>query len=414
MSKAPSTAELEALLPYCQTERQEDILTAVIEHGSGRSAAEALGTGKSTVNDTINRVRKYAASKGWAPNHDMVFTVPDSFNIKRVSTLRNTEGEVTAQWTVAEPEKERQAAELRAYVEALSEDLVPFTPVVTPAPTSVDSDLIGWVNIGDAHLGMLATSAETLSDFDLSIAEQELVKAFSSLIDRLTNVSRIVICDLGDMTHTENTLGVTEASRHSLDVDGGFHRIVKVYTRIMRHIVDLALLKGVPVDIIINQGNHSRTNDIFMAEFLRHVYERETRVTVLDNTNVFIPYRFGNTFILTHHGDKTKMDRMTNVMVSDYRHDMDAKYKYIYTGHIHNNKVLAESHGIVVESFNQLAAGDKYAHEGGWRSRKCMTALLLSRNYGEVGRVMIPVEQVKSLIEPSLSSDFDRQDVFTV
>jgi hypothetical protein len=416
MAKKPTIDELKSLRSYCKNEHQLTIIEAVIAaEGSGSKAAETLQMGKSSVNDILGRVRKYAADKGWAPTHDMIFTVPDSHNVKRVSSLRNREGEITAQWIISEPEKMSLEEQIRSLIAVFKEDL----PVraLSVEPTGIfDTDLIPWLNIGDAHLGMLTAAAETNEDFDLAIGESEICAAFGTLLDRLPTTERIVLCDLGDMTHTEVNSSQTEASGHALDVDGRFYKIFKTYIRVMRFLIETALTKFKYVDVIINQGNHSRTNDIAMAEFLRHIYEGEERLHTLDNTNVFIPYRLGNTFVLTHHGDKTKMDRMTNVMVSDYRNEMDARYKYIYTGHIHNNKVLAESHGIVVESFNQMSAGDKYAFDAGYRSRKCMTAVLLSKTYGEKGRISVPIDEIKDIVGKLPAGDSSKRcpTVFTV
>ena len=58
-----------------------------------------------------------------------------------------------------------------------------------------------------------------------------------------------------------------------------------------------------------------------------------------------------------------------------------------------------EHPSIVIESFNQLATSDKYAHEGGWRSRSCLTVVYRSKTYGEVGREILPLERVRDIIE---------------
>lgn len=415
MSKAPSRDHLESLLDYCQTATQHQYLSALMETGSSRKAAKLLGVSKSTINDTVARVKAYAALKGWSPTHDMIFSVPDNFLAKRISTNRNGQGEVISQWVIAEPEKQTIEQQLREMFAVFKQDIPHQQPVTPPTP-ALETDIIPWVNIGDAHLGMLAAAEEVGEDFDLKIAEAELCKAFSLMLSRLPTTERIVINDLGDMTHTEVNSNRTEASGHALDVDGRYYKIFRVYLRVMRYLIREALTKYEHVDVIINQGNHSRTNDMAMVAFLQETYIDEPRLTVLDNSSVFIPYRMGNTFVLCHHGDKARMDKLTNVMVSDYRHEMDAKYKYIFTGHIHNNKVLAESHGIVVESFNQLAAPDKYAHEGGWRSRKCITAVLLSKTYGETGRITIPVEEVKDILANLVAgtSANKRKKVYTV
>ena len=50
--------------------------------------------------------------------------------------------------------------------------------------------------------------------------------------------------DLGDETHFENFEGETQASRHRLDCDTRFPKMIKVYSRVMRYIVEKALTKA--------------------------------------------------------------------------------------------------------------------------------------------------------------------------
>jgi hypothetical protein len=45
------------------------------------------------------------------------------------------------------------------------------------------ADIIPWLNIGDAHIGMLAHKDEVGQNFDLKIAKTELLQAAFDLID---------------------------------------------------------------------------------------------------------------------------------------------------------------------------------------------------------------------------------------
>jgi hypothetical protein len=56
---------------------------AYVEHGSYQKAARALGLkSKNAVQDSIARLIKGAALKGYSPEHDMTRTVPDGFKVK--------------------------------------------------------------------------------------------------------------------------------------------------------------------------------------------------------------------------------------------------------------------------------------------------------------------------------------------
>jgi len=343
--------------------------------------------------------------------------MPDPKKIVKRSTLYDQQGKVQQQWITEKPE-DVDATEL--VIEAVREYLKDRPPVYVPSgPARFDTDVIPWFQIGDAHLGMLAHEAETGANFDLKIAERELCAAFSILFDECPPRERCVINDVGDFTHYCNMAGVTEASGHQLDFDGRFPKMILVYVRIWRFIVDRALENFQTVDVIINQGNHSRTNDIWMAILLRELYAHTDRVNVLDNHGAFIPYRMGNTFVMVHHSDQTKPDRLRQVMCQDYRQDWgETEYRYIDVGHLHHKVAVKEDAGCVLEMWNTLAARDKWHHNSGYRAQQSITRVDRSKTYGEVGRRVLPIKEIRDIIARSYSeagyTPPDRRKVFSV
>jgi len=173
--------------------------------------------------------------------------------------------------------------------------------------------------------------------------------------------------------------------------------MLRVYSRTMRFIIDKALTKAKFVDVLINQGNHSRINDFWMRELLTVAYGHTGRVNVLDNDSVFIPYRMGNTLVMVHHSDKCPPARLVGVMTTDFRKDFgETEFHYIDIGHVHHHFVSKEHPSVVIESWNHLAASDKWAHDSGYRSRKAISCVLRSRTYGDVGRRILPIEEVRA------------------
>lgn len=302
---------------------------------------------------------------------------------------------------------------MKETIQAFIQDVLPIK--VSAAPLDFQTDVIPWIQIGDAHLGMLAHADEIGENFDLKIAELEICTAISILIDELPNCERMVLNDLGDFTHYENFSGTTEASGHALDLDTRFPKMIVVYSRVMRFIVEKALTKAQHVDIIVNQGNHSRTNDIWMAELLRVAYGHTNRVHILNNDSVFIAYRMGKTLIMTHHSDKCKPARLADVMTTDFKKDYgETEYHYIDVGHVHHGMVMKEHPSIFIESFNHLAALDRWAHDSGYRNRKSITVILRSKSYGEIGRRLLPIQQIRAKITGKAGTKETRKAVFTV
>jgi hypothetical protein len=373
----------------------------VEEHGGVRAAERALGLGNDTIGRALRSLQKTAARKGHAPGHWNSGVAPGYVMGKVTITRVNEDG--TLRW-------ERQHPEVEGFIEAIKGAVDGFVAGVGPipvAPPKADRgrDVIPWINIGDAHLGMLAYEAQTNEHFNLEIAERELCTAISMLIDEMGEYERIVINDLGDFTHYENERAETEASGHKLDAAAFYGLMITTYSRVMRFIVGKVMEKANIVDVIVNQGNHSRKNDFWMSELLRVAYGHTGRVNVLNNDNVFIGYRMGNTLVMTHHSDKCKPARLAQVMTSDFRIDYgETEYHYIDIGHIHHGMVLKEHPDIGIESFNTLAPKDKFAHDGGWRSRSSITAVFRSRTYGDIGRRVLPIREVRDRIAAEMAA----------
>lgn len=400
----------EALKTWAETPAQMRAIDAILtNNGSVRAAARDLGVHHSTVQETLRRVQTKAASKGYSPSHGINDVVPDPFVLKGQSVLSriNADGTRTPKliWNKTRLDDVVWLENVKAGVEAFVREQDPIVSVGKP-PRSRDQDIIPWIQIGDAHLGMLAHEAETGANFDLKIAKRELLTAIFMLIDESEPTERLVINDLGDFTHYENMAGVTEASGHALDYDGRFPKMIEVYSEIMRAIVDKALTKAKFVDVIVNQGNHSRTNDVWMAVLLRSVYGHTGRVNVLNNRSPFIGYRMGRTFVMTHHSDTAKPNRLASVMATDFARDWgETDYRYIDIGHIHHNMVSKEHPGVQIESWNILAPKDKWAHDGGYRARQSISIVERSRTYGEQRRRILPIRQVQDRIEELFAAD---------
>ena len=89
---------MEELLKYVQSDSQREKVEAYIKYGSSRKAAKALGCHHANVTRAIQTVKKNAAQRGYAPEHDMIHPTAEGFNVKGVSTYYDDEGKVRGQW----------------------------------------------------------------------------------------------------------------------------------------------------------------------------------------------------------------------------------------------------------------------------------------------------------------------------
>lgn len=388
---------------YANSERQAEIAKLLDEGLSSQKIADRLSLDGGNVRKTIRAIKDRARIKGYDPGHGINRPISNDsiMSMHGMSDMRKNEDGLPV-WYKFNKDAEEVNRRIQAANEALTKSLPQLPEIKTSKKQDYDTDLIPWYQIGDAHLGMLARESQVGHNFDLDIAERELMFAMFTLIDRTRPCERCVINDLGDGTHFENEAAVTANSGHALDASAALPELIEVEYRLKRAIIEYALQKHWHVDVAINQGNHSRVIDWATATHLRHFYANNPRVTILDNSNVFIPYRMGNVFVLMHHTDKCKPAALAGVMANDFAQDWgETFYHYMDGGHVHHGQAKKEANGAIYESWNQMAPSDKYAHDGGWRSRQFLTMVYRSKTYGEKGRETITAEEVKDKIDRS-------------
>lgn len=383
------------LIEFAITERQIEVLNTLVAQGSTRKAAVALGVCKNSVDSVLKACKTRATQAGVGAHFQSgspAHPIPLGLRLKGTSTLRKLE-DGTIQWVKTREDFEALEAERAAAAKAFFAE---YPPVSAPAcQPSDETDIIPWFQIGDAHLGMVAWAREVGHSFDLDIGAREVLQAFKMLVDRAPAAQRCVINDLGDFTHYENFRAETEASGHRLDADGRFPKMVEIVASVLRQMIDYALTKYQYVDVIINQGNHSRTNDIHFRVAINWAYSASGRVTALDNSGVFIPYRMGNTLVITHHSDKATGAKLADAVLTGYRDLLrECEYVYVDTGHTHHRHVAKEYGLIQIETWNNLSPNDAHHHNAGWRSKQCMSCVVRSRKHGEVERYRVPIEMV--------------------
>jgi hypothetical protein len=386
---------------FANSEQQAKIAELMDKGESGQAIAKALGIDPGQARKQIRAIKDRARLKGYDPEHGINRPISDDsiMSMHGMSDMRKNEDGLPV-WYKFSKDAEEVSRRIQAANGAFTKDL-PQLPEIKPSKKrDYDEDLIPWYQIGDAHLGMLAREAQVGHSFDLTTGERELAFAIASLVERTRPCERCVINDLGDGTHFENEAAVTSHSGHALDSSAPLFDVIDTYYRLMRYMIEAAMQKHWFVDVIINQGNHSRVIDWATATHLRHFYANNKRVTILDNSSVFIPYRMGNTFVLCHHTDKCKPGALAGVMANDFAQDWgETFYHYMDGGHVHHGQAKKEANGAIYESWNQMAPSDKYAHDGGWRSRSFISMVYRSKTYGEKGRETVTAEEVKDKID---------------
>ena len=370
----------EDLKPDWATDVEWRAAEAVREHGSVRKAAEALGSGKSSVQEAADRYYKKAARLGHAPGHFDDGVAP-GYLMGKVTVQRGPGG-VERVWERQSPDAEAQAERLLAIRAALLEGLQPLKPLA--APQHADEDLLTVYPQGDPHAGLYSWKDETGQTFDLVEFERVTKGTIDRLVASAPPSAHALYIDLGDTLHADNNASRTKSGHH-LDTHGRHAEVVRVNIRCKRHHIARMLEKHLHVTVRINPGNHDGITAIMLAEMLALLYENEPRITVTTSPNPYWFFGFGNNLIGTTHGDGAKGANLPLLMAVDAPDLWQASqhgHRVWFVGHVHH-KDIKDHPGVTVEYVRTLAAPDIWSHGAGYRSKRSMEAVTFHREDGE-------------------------------
>lgn len=385
---------LDPKLKEWATPRQAEKIDAVIEHGSYRKAAQAMGVTYTAIESAISAVKKRAAAAGYSPEHQMTRPVPDGFVVKGVSTYYDEEGKARGQWVKSAVDRDRMQEIMREAVAALCEDIPRQAPI--PAPVGTMESLCNLIVFSDYHIGQLAWHKEGGADWDLKIAENLLLQSFVHMIDTAPRAKSLVLCLQGDQLHTDGLLPLTPAHKHVLDADGRFSKIVATAIRVIRRLIDHALTRHERLHLIICEGNHDEASSMWLRHMFAALYENEPRMTVNDSELPFYVYQHGETMLGFHHGHKVKNEQLPMLFAAQYPKVWGATSKrYCHTGHRHHVDEK-EYAGMTVTQHPTLAARDAHAARGGWISERAAVAVTYHERFGQVARTIVCPEMFET------------------
>ena len=384
---------MEHLKEFC-TDRQLEIVEAVIKNKTKQGAANALGVSRSTVRNAIKGVEKKAAANGVAPNRDVNHRTMEGFNTKFVTSRFDGEGNLQGQYVRQEREKFDLEAMLEDFRDGLKDELKGLhKPIPKPADT-VDK-LMNCYMIGDHHLGMYAWSKQTGEDsYDTDIGVDILESAIDSLVARSPDSRHGLLVNLGDFFHSNNIKSET-GSGTPLDSDGRYGRTVRMGINLVKRLIVRLLQKHEVVTVLNVRGNHDPDAALWLNEALKMYFADDPRVTIPDNYDKFTHLEFGNSLIVTHHGDKINPQRIYESVTRKLAVEWGrSKYRFGWLGHLHH-KEAKEIGGMMFEQWNVLAAPDAWHSGSGFGSSRSMTCVVLSEEYGEDSRVIINPDRIE-------------------
>jgi transposase-like protein len=315
------------------------------------------------------------------------FAVPDGHIVKGVSALLDADGRTVQQWVKT---REGNAPILTDAIKTALSEYQP-APIFSP-PAYTNSDLLTVYPIADLHLGMFSWAKETGADYDLKIAADLLRSSMNSLVARSANSKDAIVLDLGDYFHSDNSRNQTARSGNALDVDTRYAKVIQLGFELVIQCIELALQKHDFVEYRKTPGNHDEETSLMLAVAVSAHFRNNERVRVDTSPSRFYMRQHGACMIAATHGDMLRMGDMAGFVAANWPEAWGkTRFRYGYTGHIHNEKVLAVNtqRGLRAESFNTLAAKDAWHAGEGYQSPRNMVSITLHKDRGEVDRFTV-------------------------
>lgn len=351
---------------------------------SKRATAKAMGLGRNTVANRLNR----AQERG----------LLDDPAIQEAKAAVGTKLSPVLTWAKTHPNGKTTYSSLLRPEPLPVEDMIDrirdaldgldAIPAI-PAPQHADNDLLTLYPIADAHIGMLAWGKETGEDYDLKIARDRLVDWVGKCVAGSPRSGTAVVLDVGDLLHADDQTNQTPKSKHALDVDTRHYRTVETTILTMATAIETAAQHHARVIVRILPGNHNPTSYLAIMFALAERYCNSPNIEVQKVPGEFFVHQFGQCLIAGHHGDKAKAERMVMFLADHYAAIWGkTQHRYLWTGHLHHMKAQ-DIGGCQWEQLRALTSRDAYAVAHAYSGRAQLQAVTYHRDRGEVQRVKV-------------------------
>ncbi|MGE5866824.1 MAG: hypothetical protein ACM32J_17255 [Rhizobacter sp.] len=364
---------------------QSRYIDAVIEHGSMRAAARALGVNFTSVRKGIETAKAKAAARGYSPEHHLTRPIAPGLRMRGTSQLfKAGQAAPVLEWVKTSADAEEQEAIVRAFITELCQDAKGKAPLIAP-PSLVNSELLAVYPVGDHHHGMYADPTETGDAYDAKISVNRLESAFDHLVSLAPPAETALLINLGDFMHA-NTGDNATASGTRLDVDTRFGKVLVSGAMSLVRCVLKLLQKHKTVHVWNMRGNHDTDASLALAIGMKFYFHNEQRVIVDMGTSLYKYHRFGEVLIGSHHGHGAKPQDLPLIMAEDRKADWGVtNHRVWHCGHVHH-LTRKDYTGVTVETHRTLAGTDAWHAGQGYRSKKDMNAIIYHSRFGEIQR----------------------------
>lgn len=439
-----------SLLQFARTDHQKKVISAVIEAGSIRQAAEELDMAVGTVSGICTRVRRQAAKEGFKDETTLEaegeaigeeFSIEekgDTATLKIVSTRKLTEEEVLEQagmcptkwrisghkkWTVTMKlrvlNEETQAYEdkpksiwnyhysfERLAPKAVQDSVEKIVQSWEPPPlreiqssSHAKGEHMIEIDLFDVHFGKLCWDESTNGkNYDLDIAREDFVSAVDTLLERIGQYTpaKFLLPIGNDFFQTDNWEGTTTAGTHVAFDD----RITKVFQCGYEAVCEVIekLRDRAPVEPLWVPGNHDLNTSWHLFFLLSQRFRSDKHVSFDMSSRKRKYVEWGESVIGFQHGHQMKPEKMVMIAPTEFPEWGHKRFREIHCGHVHTRRdfkfMSASEHaGTMVRYLASLSGCDEWHYDSGYvGNKRAAEAIAWHDEEGPVGTAMAFIE----------------------
>ena len=252
-------------------------------------------------------------------------------------------------------------------------------PAYRPNPISPRNDgLLTVYPLYDMHIGMMAWARETRGqDYDLELAKDDLITSIKTVASRSPMSDTALVILGGDTLHVNDHFNETPGSKHHMDADGRFEKIIDVAIEAISHAIEFLADRHAKVMVVVLRGNHDETSHVVLKAALKQRYRLSSGIDFpvisgWDKSEIYW-FQHGNALIACHHGDKMPPQRLAMIVADQCPFWSSSKRRVILTGHLHSMKVQ-DFPGVTHFTLRAFCPADAYgATFGGVRGLSAMS-----------------------------------------
>jgi hypothetical protein len=244
----------------------------------------------------------------------------------------------------------------------------------------------------DLHMGKYAWAEETVTDYDVDIAEGLFNASLDYLLEKAlrntANQIEEILFPIGnDASHVDGKSHQTTGGTPMEAFDSRYVRVFRTLCKVHRRAVSL-LREVAPVKIIVVPGNHDEETAFHLGDHLEAYFHTDPHVSVYNSARLRKYHEYGVTLLGFTHGVHERMEELPLLMAREQPEAWArCPQREWHIGHLHKAKAmrwreLDSDKGVRVRILSSLSAHDYWHTNHGYTDRRACDAFLWHRRAG--------------------------------